>query len=375
MGLVLGLCRQRCPLLHSEAVLLIDHHEPEVCEPDVLRQQRMGADDDSRVSGRDGLPYPATVSGGEASRQQRHLRGLRVGLQGSGHPEPTEQRGDGCVMLLGQHLGGGQQRRLASRIDDREHGAQGHEGLSRTDLPLQQAMHRAFGGQFIEKGLPHFFLACGQPVRQGCVEGGKDPVITAGSGCGGTPGQDGPARGHGQLHSECLVELQPSDSALCIEHVDGFVNLSQGVRETDHPGPFRHPGGQRISQWKHMGQSERYRVCDFPGDHLRRSWVKTDQPSSLNHLDHRGLRVGLAARDRAKLVDDDVVGMSELKLPPEFPHLADEDATGARGELIGPVLRVVRAFLRYEESRLQFPFSVGQHGRHPGSATIHDSGG
>ena len=278
-------------------------------------------------------------------------------------------------MLLGQHLGGGQQRRLASRIDDREHGAQGYEGLSRTDLSLQQAMHRAFTGQLLEKGLPHFFLTGGQPVRQGGVEGGEDSIVAAGPGCGGAPGQSGPARGHGQLHPECLVEFQPGDSAFRIEHVDGFVNLTQGVREADHPCAFHHPAGQRVSQRQYMGQSERYRVCDLPGDHLRGGRVETHQPGPLDHLDHRGLRVGLAARDGAELVDDDVVGMGELKLPPELPHLADENAAGARGELTGPVLRVVRAFVGNEEGRLQLPVAVGQHGRHPGGATVHDPGG
>ena len=50
-------------------------------------------------------------------------------------------------MLLGQHLRRRQQHRLAAAVDDGEHGAQRHDGLSGADFALQQPMHRVVAGE------------------------------------------------------------------------------------------------------------------------------------------------------------------------------------------------------------------------------------
>ena len=47
-----------------------------------------------------------------------------------------------------------EQRRLTAGVDDREHGPQGHQGLARADLALQQPLHRGRPGQLAEQQLP-----------------------------------------------------------------------------------------------------------------------------------------------------------------------------------------------------------------------------
>ena len=49
-GGVFRLGPQRVALLHAEAVLLVDDHEAEVEELDLVLDQRMGADDDAGVA-------------------------------------------------------------------------------------------------------------------------------------------------------------------------------------------------------------------------------------------------------------------------------------------------------------------------------------
>jgi len=59
----------------------------------------------------------------------------------------AEHVGDGAVVLLGQHLGRGQQRGLAPRVDHLEHRPDRDDRLARSDLPLEQPVHGVVAGQ------------------------------------------------------------------------------------------------------------------------------------------------------------------------------------------------------------------------------------
>ena len=50
-------------------------------------------------------------------------------------------------MLLGEHLGRREQRRLAARVDDAQHRAQRDERLAGADLALEQPVHRVRLGE------------------------------------------------------------------------------------------------------------------------------------------------------------------------------------------------------------------------------------
>ena len=53
-----ALAAQRVPLLDAEPVLLVDHHQAEVGELDLLLEQRVGADHDPGVAGERRRPAP-----------------------------------------------------------------------------------------------------------------------------------------------------------------------------------------------------------------------------------------------------------------------------------------------------------------------------
>ena len=51
------------------------------------------------------------------------------------------------MVLLGEHLGRREHRRLPAGVDDGEHRAQRDHRLARADLALEQPVHRVLGGQ------------------------------------------------------------------------------------------------------------------------------------------------------------------------------------------------------------------------------------
>ena len=152
------------------------------------------------------------------------------------------------------------------------------------------------------------------------------------------------------------------------------MDLPQRIREGKHTGSFHHPPGKRVTKRQHLGQRQRYRISDLPGDQLRSGRIQADQAGTLDHLDHRCPRIGFTACDGPEFINDDVIRVRELELSPELPHLADEDAAGPRRQLPSPVVGVPRAFLGHEEGSPQLPVPVGEHGLHPGGTAIHDGG-
>ena len=148
MGPAAGrLLPQRVPLLDAEPVLLVDHDQAQVAEPDVLLQQGVGPDDDAGVAGEHvGQRLTPGRDAGRPGEQDDPGRGLRP-AQPARLAQWAEHGADRAVVLLGQDLGGGQQRGLAARVDDLEHGPDRDHGLARADLALQQPVHGERAGQ------------------------------------------------------------------------------------------------------------------------------------------------------------------------------------------------------------------------------------
>ena len=125
-----ALCAQVHALEHAEAVLLVDDREAEVVEFDVLLEERVGADDDVDLAGRQrphpGRPLASLVAAGQ--HRQAHPRGLGEGRE-------REQ------VLAGEDLGRRHHRRLAAGLDGREHGEERDQGLAGADVALEQTVH------------------------------------------------------------------------------------------------------------------------------------------------------------------------------------------------------------------------------------------
>ena len=167
---------QRVPLLHPEAVLLVDDHEGEVAELDDVLEQGVRADDDAGLTGDD--RQHGLLAGGpaHAAGEQRHLGSHLATAQHAGLGERPEHRRDGAVVLLGQHLGRREQRRLAPGVDDGEHRPERDDRLARAHLALQQPVHRDVAGQVGRDLHAHRDLAVGEVERHTGVEGVEEPA-------------------------------------------------------------------------------------------------------------------------------------------------------------------------------------------------------
>ena len=116
--------------MHAEAMLLVDDGEREVAERDVLLEQRVGADQEIDLAGREAGQDVGALAAAFAAGEQRDAHADRLG-----------ERRDGGEMLARQDLGRRHQRGLAAGLDHRRAGEQRHHGLARADVALQQAQH------------------------------------------------------------------------------------------------------------------------------------------------------------------------------------------------------------------------------------------
>ena len=123
---------------------------PRTAEPDVLGQQRVGADrrvhlDPTRSQlGDDPGPLLGRYPVGEEPDRDRPgaAEARRVG-----HLQPLgEQAADAQEVLVGQHLGRGHERALVTALDRRQHRPHRDHGLARADVALQEPVHRQRAG-------------------------------------------------------------------------------------------------------------------------------------------------------------------------------------------------------------------------------------
>ncbi len=128
---VTALGRQGRALHHPEAVLLVDHHQPERGVREPLLKERVGADDQPFRAVGD--PLPCIPAG-----RRRLRRGQQAGWP-AGRPEEALE---GPRVLLGQQLGWDHDRRLQPGLESHRQGQGRDRGLPGADVSLQQAAHR-----------------------------------------------------------------------------------------------------------------------------------------------------------------------------------------------------------------------------------------
>lgn len=180
-----ALAAQGVPLLDAEPVLLVHHDQAQVVELHLVLDQRMRPDDDPRLGGdqvEQCLPPPGRPHG---PGEQHHLGGVLGATEHAALGQLPHHLGDRPVVLLGEHLGGREHRGLTARVDDGEHGAQGHHRLAASDLSLEEPVHRMLRGQVVEDLLGDLQLALGEGEGQLGVEGGQQAVLLGFAGhCG-----------------------------------------------------------------------------------------------------------------------------------------------------------------------------------------------
>ncbi|GAA2935181.1 hypothetical protein GCM10020221_33690 [Streptomyces thioluteus] len=206
-------------------------------------------------------------------------------------------------MLLGQHLGGGEHRRLASRVHHTEHGAQGDHRLPAADFALEQAVHGVFGGQVVEDLGGDRALAVGEGEGQPGVEGVEEAVGHGLAGHGGQLGVGVPAAGQGDLEDERLVPLQPVPGGLDVGLGTRAVDLAEGVRQLGQAPALAQRGRQRIDEalpavGLEVGQQHVHGLADLPGLDLLAGGVERQRPARETPPRRRPRCRGPAARSR-----------------------------------------------------------------------------
>ena len=124
------------PLLvrDAEALLLVNDDEAEVAEGDVFREQAVRADDDVNLARLDALDDLFLLFGRAEARDEF-----------DGHGEDGEARAEGLVVLVGEHRGRREHRRLLRVHDGLEGRAHRHLGLAVAHVAAQKPVHRRDG--------------------------------------------------------------------------------------------------------------------------------------------------------------------------------------------------------------------------------------
>ena len=121
---------ERKPLVHAEAVLLVDNGERQIVERHVVLKQRVGADDEIDIAGgkrRQNLrAFAAALAAGEDGK-----------ADAGGRCEPR----DGGEMLTRQDFGRRHERRLPAGLDHGRGGKERDNGLAGPDVAVKEPQH------------------------------------------------------------------------------------------------------------------------------------------------------------------------------------------------------------------------------------------
>ena len=259
--------------------------------------------------------------------------------------------GDGAVVLLGEHLGGGEHRGLAARVDDGEHRAQGDHRLSRAHLALQQPVHRVFGRQVAEDLPGDLLLAFGEGEGQLGVEGVEQAAGDGSAGHRGELGVGVTAAGECDLEDEGLVPAQPVPRGGDVRLGLRAVDPEQRLRQRDESASLAQRLGQRVHRVLRAGQDGVDGLGDPPGVELLAGRVDRQQlpGERVDGLGHLGRVVGVLR------VEELVRGVRQLHLAVEDGHLAREHRPPARQELLVGLVDAVS-----EEDQLEPAAAVGE---------------
>ncbi len=151
----LSLGIERGALAHAEAVLLVDDDDGQAVELDIGLDERVRADDERQLAGRQLAERVGAARGARRPRQQRRAHRL------AGHERL--QRGE---VLLGERLGGGHEDGLHVVLDGAQDGVQRHDGLARAHLAHEQALHRPRRGELLVERRDRPQLVAGRRERQ-----------------------------------------------------------------------------------------------------------------------------------------------------------------------------------------------------------------
>ena len=217
VGRLGGLEPQPCPLVHPEAVLLVDDHETEAGEDHIVLDDRVGADQDIDAAVPEPRVYLPALPGLSAAREQGDTDG-RAG------EVPLEI----AHVLYCEHLRGSHDTGLIAVVHRDEGREQRHHCLAAAHIPLQEAVHLLSGD-----GVPPYLLD--YPFLRPCKLVGQ-PVVAVIERFPHIVEEDsgGSAHSHillpeeGELEEEELLELEAVAGGLEAPHILGKMDVGEG---------------------------------------------------------------------------------------------------------------------------------------------------
>ena len=181
--------------MHAKAVLLVHDRQRQVGKGDLLLDQGVRSDNDTRGTLRGGRQCSAFLLAAEASGEPDDLQ-----------PKRRKPRGELAVMLLGQDLGRRHDRDLPPVLDALQGGKHGDHRLAAAHVALQQALHRMRRAEIAFDFAPGLALCARQLERQAREESARQFLARA---QGGRPGAATSLvmQTHRQLLRKQLVEF------------------------------------------------------------------------------------------------------------------------------------------------------------------------
>ena len=165
-------------------------------------------------------------------------------------------------MLAGQDLGGSHDRRLVAGFD-RDHACgQGHHGLARSHVTLEQKVHGMGLTHRVPDRVQRSALAVGQLERQRSDEPPHQLIIRRVGNAPLLTSQAPLAERDAELQREQLVELQPLASPRQLLLRIGEVKRAQGPVQGRKPFLLEQLGGQRVRDGVHELESPEHELPD-----------------------------------------------------------------------------------------------------------------
>ena len=152
------------------------------------------------------------------------------------HGESGQEATHREVVLLGEDFGRRHERALVAALHGGEQRGERDDGLPRTDLPLQEAVHRRVGREIARDLVDRPLLVVRQRERQLPVEQGHQRTVDAVRDAALLAFERALARHQPDLHPEELVELEPVRGDPEVVHRLGSVDPPERRRTVDEVG-------------------------------------------------------------------------------------------------------------------------------------------
>ena len=338
-----ALVAQRQPLVHPEAVLLIDDGQAQIVEDHRLLHQRMRAHHHLRLArGHLGQHLRARLAG--------HLAG-QPGDANAQRLQPCPEIGQ---VLFGQQLGGRGQGDLLAGFHGQHAGQRRDHGLAAAHIALHQAQHRRRARDVLADLFEDALLRTGQRERQGLDQRfhqrapplqRRRPVLLQGQ----------PLAPQAQVVREQLFDRQPALRRMRPQRQRGHVRIA---RRTMH-------GQQRVAQRRQSEAFEQRRGQQLQRARFRQALEclpdQFAQRRRAQPFDGRVDRVQrIAQRDVVRFAQHPVAGVDDLQPVLAGLGCAVAAKAGAHREL----RHLRRAEMEEPQHQRAMPFVAYRHPQH-----------